>query len=144
MYVMNVSPIVPPNPPMMSLSSPTIHELGWWPRLCHGNQSIYSWRSKEEAKEMHNKKTETTNPATSTIYTDGSGITNKIGAAIHNATINKAYHQHLGKDTKYNVFSAEVTALVMVAEKLQEDQNAICHIYTDSQVAIKAINNPRR
>ena len=93
---------------------------------------------------MHNKKTETTNPATSTIYTDGSGITNKIGAAIHNATINKAYHQHLGKDTKYNVFSTKVTALVMIAEKLQEEQNTICHIYTDSQAAIKAINNPRR
>ena len=88
---------------------------------------------------------ESTNPTTATIYADGSGIANKIGAATYYSATNQAAHQHLGKDTQYNVFVAEVTALHMAAEKLQdESESTTCHIYTDSQAGINAINNPRR
>ena len=84
-------------------------------------------------------------PTTVSIYTDGSGIANKIGAALYNSSTNEAAHQHLGKDTKYNVFAAEVTGLQMVAQYLHDESKCTTsNIYTDSQAAIKAINNPCR
>ena len=49
--------------------------------------------------------------AAATIYTDGSDIEGKIGAAIYDAILNKTRHQYLGKDTQYNVFTAELAAL---------------------------------
>ena len=54
-----------------------------------------------------------------------------------------AAHQYLGKDTKHNVFAAEVTALQMVDQYLHDESKCTTsNIYTDSQTAIKAINNP--
>ena len=101
--------------------------------------------TKTEAKNLHDKMQENTSPTTVSIYTDGSGIANKIGAALYNSSTNEAAHQHLGKDTKYNVFAAEVTALQMVAQYLHDESKCTTsNIYTDSQAAIKAINNPCR
>src|SRR5205809_7267714 len=80
-----------------------------------------------------------------TIYTDGSGIKGKIGAAIYDATRNETRHQQLGKDTNYNVFMAELAALQLVIETLRDNhERTEWRIYTDSQSAIKAINNPHR
>ena len=79
------------------------------------------------------------------IYTDGSGIEGKIGAAIYDVTRNETRHQHLGKDTKYNVFTAELAAIQLAIETLRDNhERTEWRIYTDSQSAIKAINNPHR
>ena len=80
-----------------------------------------------------------------TIYSDGSGIKGKIGAVIYDATRNETRHQHLGKDTKYNVFTAELAALQLAIETLRDNhERTEWRIYTDRQSAIKAINNPHR
>ena len=101
--------------------------------------------SKEDAKALHNEIQELTGPTTAVIYTDGSGIEGKIGAAIYSLTMDKVAHQHLGTETQHNVFIAEVTALKMAAEIMQEDHSYTdCHIYTDSQASIKAIENPQQ
>ena len=46
-----------------------------------------------------------------TIYTDGSGIKELIGAVAYNKTSNETTHQYLGESKQYNVFSAELTAM---------------------------------
>ena len=75
-----------------------------------------------------------TDPTISNIYTDGSGIKGKIGAAIYNSTTDGARHRHLGKDTQYNVFTAELTALQLAAETLQDDlEHKEFYTYTDGQ-----------
>ena len=66
-------------------------------------------------------------------------------AAIYDATKNETRHQHLGKDTQYNVYTAELAALQLAIETLRDDHEQIeWRIYTDSQSAIKATNNPHR
>jgi ribonuclease HI len=100
--------------------------------------------TKDEAKDLHNRMCKNIKPTTAVMYTDGSGIESKIGAALYNTTTNEVIHQHLGKDSKYNVFAAEVTALQMAAEKLWDESECVSNIFTDSQAAIKAIINPRR
>jgi len=68
-----------------------------------------------------------------------------MGAAVYSPTMQKATHQILGKDTQYNVYISEIAALQLPAEGLRGNHEiTACHIYTDSQAAIKTIHNPRR
>ena len=97
-------------------------------------------KAKDQYYEMQNEKS-----TAATIYTDGSGIKSKIGAAIYDATINETKHQHLGKDTQYNVYTAELVALQLAIETLRDNHERIeWRIFTDSQSVIKAINKPHR
>jgi ribonuclease HI len=81
-----------------------------------------------------------------TIYTDGSGIMEKIGAAAYNQTLNETAHQHLGKHSEYNVYSAELTALDLGAIMWQNHAHDYpqCYIFIDSQAACSSIQQPRR
>src|SRR5215510_5360332 len=75
------------------------------------------------------------------IYTDGSGINNKIGAAA--CTTEQTLHQDLGPNEQFNVFTGEISAIGLatdIASQIHNHQHF--HIYTDSQAAIKAIMNP--
>ena len=67
-----------------------------------------------------------------TVYTDGSGINGKIGAAAWNATINEASHQHLGDEIQYNVYSAELSVIhiAFMQWKVIKNQFSICRIYS--------------
>lgn len=42
------------------------------------------------------------------FYTDGSEITNKIGAASYCMTTIKIQYQYLGNDLQFNVYAAEL------------------------------------
>src|SRR6266496_1174942 len=100
--------------------------------------------TKDKAKDQYYKMQNEKSTAT-TIYTDGSGIKSKIGAAIYDATKNETKHQHLGKDTQYNVYTAELAALQLAIETLRDNHERIeWRIFTDSQSAIKVINKPHR
>ena len=79
-----------------------------------------------------------------TIYTDGSDIEGKIGAAAHNATTKRTTRQHLGDDRRYNVYAAELTAIHIGITQWQENIYPKCRIYTDSQAAGTSICQPWR
>ena len=101
--------------------------------------------TKDIAKDTHDKTQELPDVTTVTIYTDGSGIDKKIGAAAFNSTTGEVCHHHLGGETQFNVYTAEITALQLALERLWNHQAlSRCRIYTDSQTAIKAIERPQR
>ena len=81
--------------------------------------------SKDKAKNQYYEMQKDEKLTTATIYTNRSGIKGKIGAAIYDATINEARHQHLGKDTHYNVFTAELAALQLAIETLRDNHERI-------------------
>ena len=78
-----------------------------------------------------------------TIYTDGSGIDGKIGAAAYNQTTNIASHQYLGSEGQFNVYTAELTGLHLAVKQLSNHSECLVgRIYTDSQVDINAVDHP--
>ena len=80
---------------------------------------------------------------TVTIYTDGSGIENKIGAAAYNSSTNEVSHQYLGSEAQFNVYTAELTAIHLAVKQLwNHSEHLTGRIYTDSQAAAKAIIRP--
>ena len=101
--------------------------------------------TKDIAKDIHDKIQEVSDDTIVTIYTDGSGIDKKIGAAAFNQRDDEVSHHHLGGEMQFNVYTAEITAMQLALERLWNHQaTSICRIYTDSQTAIKAIERPQR
>lgn len=97
--------------------------------------------SKEKAEAAHKELIVTTKAKL--IYTDGSGINGKIGAAaVGGGITGRAY---LGPSTSYTVYSAElygiILALFMGFRTGYKDNHII--ICADNQTALKAIANPR-
>ena len=101
---------------------------------------------KKAAKSRHDELINSTPVNTMTIYTDGSGIMEKIGAAAYNQTLNEMAHQHLGRHSEYNVYSAELTALDLGVTMWQNHAHDYpqCYIFIDSQAACSSIQQPRR
>jgi ribonuclease HI len=119
---------------------PYIRPPWWIPKV-----KIRIEETKEGAKDQHDEICDNPNALTVAIYTDGSGIENKVGAAAYNSTTNATSHQHLGNNTQFNVYAAELTALHLASEQLQNlPSNSVCRMYTDSQAALRAIDHPRR
>ena len=101
--------------------------------------------TKEAAKKQHDEIQAHLDITTMTIYTDGSGIEDKIGAAAYNTVTNEASHQHLGSEAQFNVYIAELTAAHLAIKQLWNHcEYRTCRIYIDSQAAIRAIDHPRR
>lgn len=99
--------------------------------------------TKDNAKAHHGKTQERVNATTVTIYTDGSGIGNKIGATVYNSVTNEVSYQHLGSETEFNVYTAELTVLHLAIKQLWNHHECLtCRIYTDSQAAARAIDHP--
>ena len=84
---------------------PYIHPPWWTPKV-EIKINVTKDKAKDQYYEMQNKKS-----MAATIYTDGSGIKSKIGAAIYDATKNETKHQHLGKDIQYNVYTMKLMTL---------------------------------
>ena len=101
--------------------------------------------TKDAAKKQHDEIQTYLDAMTVTVYTDGSGIEGKIGAAAQNSVTNEANHQHLGSEAQFNVYTAELTAIHRAIKQLRDHcECRTSRIYTDSQTAIKAIYHPRR
>ena len=101
--------------------------------------------TKENAKAAHDKDQECPNASVRTIYTDGSGIENKIGAAAYVLTTKETRHHHLGSQVQFNVYAAELSAIYIALKSLWNHQiHSTCRIYSDSQAALKAIDRPHR
>jgi len=74
--------------------------------------------TKDKAKSVHDKIQEQPDATVATIYTDGSGINKKIGAAAYAPTPEEVSHHHLGEETQFNVYTAEITAMQLAIERL--------------------------
>jgi ribonuclease HI len=118
---------------------PFIRPPWWVPKF-----TVQFTPTKELAKTSHNISQATNNPNTMHIYTDGSNIDGKVGAAAHNATLLTTSQQHLGSETLFNVFAAEVEAINLALKQWQSGRHPKCHLYSDSQSSCKAILQPMR
>ena len=114
----------------------------WWTLKA----KIHIPPNKEATKACHDKLAKEAQRKRMHIYTDGSGINEQIGAAAYNKTLNKTSHQHLGHQTKYNVYAAELTAIQAGISQWARVRGLypICYIYTDSQAACMSIAKPGR
>ena len=102
-------------------------------------------KAKDITKDTHDKIQELPDATVATIYTDGSGIEKKIGAGAYAATSREVSHHHLGGESQFNIYTAEITGMQLALEGLWEYQtHPSCCIYTDSQTTIKAIERPQR
>jgi len=119
---------------------PYIRPPWWIPQI-----DIHIDSTKEKAKKHHtaSRNKNESDPNTICIYTDGSGIEGNIGAAAYTPTITRTDYQHLGDESRYNVFGAELTAISLATGMVDDNpQYTRCIIYSDSQAAIKAIIKP--
>ncbi len=80
------------------------------------------------------------------IYTDGSGINKKVGAAAVSPDIGSPYGIYLGPSNWFTVYSAELhgvlQALTMTAVHREEVGTRKVIINTDNQASIQAIGDP--
>ena len=76
----------------------------WWTPTAKTRIEI----TKNDAKDLHDRIQTHPDDTTITIYTDGSGINNKIGAAVYNATAGTTNYQYLGSEAQFNVYAAEL------------------------------------
>ena len=117
---------------------PFIRPPWWTPKA-----EVQISATKDEAKTLHTDLCK--KPNVEEIYTDGSGIEGKVGAAAHRPGTKEARLQHLGSGAEYNVFAAELAAMCLSAAIVQENkERRMWNIYTDSQAAIQAANRPFR
>ena len=97
--------------------------------------------NKEAAEKAHKALIETTNALL--IYTDGSGINGKIGAAA--VSPNQTVRSYLGPSTSFTVYSGELygmaLAMIMVLQS-QEPPPKQLIVCIDNQAAIRAIEKP--
>ena len=84
-----------------------------------------------------------TSRATIHIYTDGSNIEAKVGAAAFSATLNKTTTSHLGSNSHSNIFAAELEGINLGLKQWDKVQREYphCHIFTDSQAACIAVSH---
>ena len=99
---------------------------------------------KMAAKKRHDEAIHS--PGTICIYTDGSGIDGHIGAAAYSPTTSNIKRQYLGAESEYNVYVAEVEAVKLAADIVQEigETYEQCIIYFDSQAAANGLMKPSK
>ena len=113
----------------------------WWSL----NAKTRIEETKEAAKSAHDEIQQRPDATVATIYTDGSGIDKRIGAAAYALTSGDTSRHHLGGEAQFNVYTAEIAAMQLGLERLwNHETHPKCRIYTDSQTAIKAIERPQR
>ena len=101
--------------------------------------------SKDAAKQRHDESLNNTAQCM-VFYTDGSGITNKIGAASYCVTTGETQHQYLGSDSQFNVHAAELVGIHLAIKHWlrQPTPPKICQIYTDSKAAGASLSQLKR
>ena len=82
-----------------------------------------------------------------TVYTDGSGISGKIGASF--VLTSGSEGRYVGTEKEYTVYSAELCGICetlrVISNTLLDtphQTSRIYHIFTDNQAAIQAVRDP--
>ena len=108
--------------------------------------------SAKEATDTHDQLTK--DPTVLAVYTDGSGINQKIGASAitlfipylgAQPMVAQTKQACLGTDEEFTVYMGELYGLAMACEIIAEaDKTQPVHIFVDSRAAIFAVQNPRQ
>ena len=100
--------------------------------------------SREQARKMVEKIEERRLP---TVYTDGSGISGKIGASF--VLPSGSEGRYLGTENEYTVYSAELCGIYEALRAISytytgipNQSSKVLHIFTDNQAAIQAVQDP--
>jgi len=109
----------------------------WWEP-----PSVTIAESRDEAKKNHERITAATGQRI-TIYTDGSGINGKVGAAAVSSDGATARSAYLGRGTEYTVYAAELLGILMALSMVEGQGAARAVIFTDNQASLQAIRDPR-
>jgi len=96
--------------------------------------------SKETAEEAHKKLLRETDALI--VYTDGSGINEKIGAAA--VSPHRTIRTYLGPNTAFTVYSAELYGIILASILAHIPGHDKTHVIIciDNQAAIRAVENP--
>ena len=100
-------------------------------------------RSREQARKMVEKIERKGIP---TAYTDGSGISGKIGASF--VLPSGSEGRYLGTEEEYTVYSAELCGIcealraISYTITITDQSPKIFHMFTDNQAAIQAVQDP--
>jgi ribonuclease HI len=97
----------------------------------------------ESAKETHQRiLSESETPLA--VYTDGSGINNKIGAAAVAPRMNIIKQAYMGSEKTSTVYAGELEGIRMALEIATTSNRERVVVFSDSQAALKAIRTPGR
>jgi ribonuclease HI len=99
--------------------------------------------SREAAEKEHTRMINSAEPPL-TIYTDGSGIHGKVGAAAVAPALRTQELAYLGKETTTTVYAAELLGILMGFGIILTSNPCKAAMFTDNQAALKALRNPQR
>jgi ribonuclease HI len=105
--------------------------------------------NQEAALKTHNDIYETTvlEGNKNMIFTDGSGFAGHIGASMASLQYGvTSQRRYLGTDSQSTVYAAELSGIEMALAKTRTDKRQAREviIFSDSQAAIQAVQNPQR
>jgi len=95
----------------------------------------------ESAKEAH-QRILSESEALMVVYTDGSGINNKIGAAAVVPRMNIIKQAYMGNEKTSTVYAGELEGIRMALEIASTSVHEGTVIFSDSQAALKSIHSP--
>jgi ribonuclease HI len=95
----------------------------------------------EEATRVHDELTQA--PGCIHIYTDGSGIDDRVGAAAYCTQTGEIRQAFMGTNHTSTVYAGEVYGLVMALQMVvAADRLCPVYIFSDNQTAVKNVSNP--
>ena len=98
--------------------------------------------SKERATQLHNQHL-ASKPPLEIVYTDGSRINEKIGSSCVIQGESKAIKKFLGTRTCSTVYMGELQGIQdSLSYTLSQNRSSGIRIFTDSQAALQALENP--
>jgi ribonuclease HI len=95
----------------------------------------------EMAIEQHGKVAK--QPVTA-LYTDGSGINGRVGAAAVCPQCNETRSVYMGEQSEATVYAAELQGILLALIIILRRQIQHAIIFTDNQAALRALQNPGR
>ncbi|EDN02399.1 predicted protein [Histoplasma mississippiense (nom. inval.)] len=110
----------------------------WWRA-----PTVTIMEGREAAERLHTHIISGADPPLA-VYTDGSDIHGKVGAAALAPSIHTQELAYLGKETSTTVYAAELLGIHMGLNLILASGRRRAAIFTDNQAALKALQNPRR
>jgi ribonuclease HI len=100
----------------------------------------------DENAEIAMKQHETTrqDQSVTAVYTDGSGINGRVGAAAVCPQCNETRSVYMGEQSEATVYAAELQGILLALIIILRRQIQHAIIFTDNQAALRALQNPGR